>query len=352
MKASHWGQRPRLQRSLFVAAAALSLALGCGDDNTHELGFSRAQDLQDPSEDEPTEPFYSDADDFVGRWVGEADETLNFQLGGDGRLPLYQFPSGSTRFELELQRGSEGSGSALVGSLTFGEGAPLPPPTDPDVGYPPGTNYLGLLSYGQESQGLPTNEDQRLPPFERFPYTVSPVVWSIFDEAGELRDGLVPDGVLSMSFSTYELLDDWCRLQTPLGDDTSGYSPIDAPGGYEVRGDGTNAACNLFGEADLSQCPENLEELTGDARLAAEDCIRQGPVIGQANCDKTFLAGYCACSSSECWARGLFIGEQVSTYLMVRRVGDALVGAFKNEIFLNARNLPVPLGQVRFQRVE
>jgi hypothetical protein len=351
MKTSHLVQHCRLRRSLIVTSTALTLAFGCGGENTHELGLTRTQAFQDPSEDEPTEPFYSDADDFVGRWVGEADATLEFELGGDGRLPLYQFPSGSTRFELELQRGSEGSGSALVGSLSFGEGAPLPPPTDPDVGYPPGTNYLALLSYGQESQGLPTNEDQRLPLFESYPYTVSPVVWSIFDEAGDMRDGLVPDGVLSMSFSTAELIDGWCGLQIPVGDDATGYSPIDAPGGYETRGDGTDAACNLFGDYDLSQCPENLEELSGDDRLAVDHCIQQGPVIGQASCDKTFLAGQCACSSSECFARGVFIAEVVS-HLMVRRVGDTLVGAFKNAIFPNARNLPVPLGQVRFQRVE
>jgi hypothetical protein len=100
----------------------------------------------------------------------------------------------------------------------------------------------------------------------------------------------------------------------------------------------------LFGEWDLSQCPENPLDVT--------ECMQQGPVIGQASCDKTFLAGYCVCDSSECWARNLFIGEWQSSYLMVRRVGDSLVGAFKNEIFLNGRNLPVPLGQVRFQRVE
>lgn len=342
MKTSRSMQHARLYRSLFVASAALSLAFGCGGENTHELGFTRTQDIEDASEEEPTEPFYENAEEFVGRWVGEADAVLNFELGGDASLPLYQFPSGSTRFELELRPGSEGSGLALVGTLTFGEGPPLPPATDPDVGYPPGTNYLGLLSYGQESSGIPTNEDQRLPPFEAFPYTVSPVVWSIFDDAGEVRDGLVPDGVLSMTFSTAELIDGWCRLQTPVGDER-GYGPIHAPGGIEIRGDGTDAVCNLFGEPDLSQCPENAIDVA--------DCFQQGPVIGQASCDKTFLSSYCTCSSSECFALGVFVGEQVS-HLMVRRAGDTLVGAFKNAIFPNARNLPVPLGQVRFQRAE
>jgi hypothetical protein len=70
------------------------------------------------------------------------------------------------------------------------------------------------------------------------------------------------------------------------------------------------------------------------------------------------FTGYCDCDEVGCREAGTFgreglPGQEVMRdQLRVRRSGAELVGIFEGTTFLNARNLRVPLGEVRFQRVE
>lgn len=328
-----------------VSSVVPALLLGCQGSQTHELGLTQA-DLQRASarQSEPSEPFFTRYDEFVGSWQGTAEAALPLSEL-EQRPPTYEFPSGSARFALTLRRDVAIDGEeTLVGSLTFGEGEPLPPATDPAVGYPLGVNYEALLSYGGRATIAPNNIDRRLPPFEAFPYGVRSVGELIDPDDPWSGDPGPPDGVLTLRFSTTEIVDGWCQLQQAVPDGLGGFSPV--PSGVmtlESRGDGSNATCNLFGSACTGA------ETTEEERAACERA--DAPVIGQASCDATFLWAYCECSAEVCRAQGVEWENELDSRLLVRRVGHRLIGAFQNEIFLNARNLAVPMGRVRFELI-
>jgi len=332
-----------------TALAALLLA-ACQETEPRDLGFTEgaSQDLAG----DVTQPFYASSDDFLGRWIGQAQEPL--ALTDDGETRVYHFPSGSSQFALDIASRPDGFGGVeLTGHITFGAGEPLPPPTDPDVGYPVGFSYLEAFSYGANS--IAGNPDTDLAPFEGFSYAFT--IEHVRTD-GESID--VPDGVLDLTYSLSEPLDPWCQLQTPYPtqdppspvDDPYSYSCVDVRGsdGISVNGRGADARCEITAPSDTSACPENptLEE-----RLECEVVVAPLAVV---NCDKLMLCErrYCECNSVACGAAGAVEGLRtysVRDRLRVRRSGDELVGIFDGT-FLNARNYKVPLGEVRFQRVE
>jgi hypothetical protein len=127
-------------------------------------------------------------------WVGYAEQT--------------KFPSGSDQVVIRLT--DDGGGTFEVGSA-----ASLPPPTDPNVGYPSG------FSLAAAANGWCTG------PHEGFVYA--------FKNASltELR--------LSFSVDLGQLWTGWCALQTPYPDATS------LPGRYRCvpTGQGWGASANL-----------------------------------------------------------------------------------------------------------
>lgn len=80
--------------SLAAAACSSEDPVDIGDDNTATIG----QRLED----------------YAGNW--------------DGYAEAFQFPSGSDRLRITLS-------ATGTGSVEVGDGEPVPPPTDPDVGY-------------------------------------------------------------------------------------------------------------------------------------------------------------------------------------------------------------------------
>lgn len=331
-------------RSLQARAALgapLTLALAgalaaCADPEPRELGFTQsAQDLRV----EPTEPFFEPSSEFIGRWVGTAVEPL--ALSGGSSPPTYRFPSGSSQFVLDLRL----ENANLIGTLTFGEGEPLPEATDPDVGYPEGVAYDALFGYERQEQfedstaiNFYIQTSQIIPPFEGFPYRV------------ELTTGLginsepplVPDGVLSLRFTSYEPLERWCFLQTPFPSEfPSGYFCIPSTGGgLEFGSDGTGQSCKLWGPPILDGCLPDFSNIG--------ECYEQGEVVAELNCDKVTM---CAMSVCTCYDAGCTASE-TDERLAVRRDGDELVALFERTVFKNARGLSTPLGEVRFRRVE
>jgi hypothetical protein len=108
---------------------------------------------------------------LVGTWTGYAE--------------AYQFPSGSDSIVLAFAAGSDGG---IHGALTYGQGTPPPPPTDPNADYPP--------------TGWANHQFPWL--VEGFPFTV-------------LRPSF--DGTrLRISSQSHEFWKPWCELQTPTGD--------------------------------------------------------------------------------------------------------------------------------------
>lgn len=327
----------RLPHVLSSCALGLSGALAisaCQGTETHELGYTQSvQDLTN----EPTAPFFTPHSDFVGRWVGEAVDPLALGADPNGPPPVYQFPSGSTSIALSIVEGSDSNGwGTLTGSITFGVGEPPPPATDPDVGYPDGFDYDALLSYGFNFPGSVINYDSALPPFEGFAYELSIRTIGIEDGA--------PDGVLQMAYQTSDFVGSWCELQTPQPrpDGSSGPLPH-APGGYTSLADGTNQSCQLFGDIDVSRCPENPLDLPPEV---FDDCSEQ-PIIAEMSCDKIFLSQFCQCDALSCVAGSLID----SPAILLRSSGSGLVGVFDDASFRNPRGLATPIGEVHFRRV-
>jgi hypothetical protein len=58
--------------------------------------------------------------EFVGSWLGHAEDALG-DVNVDGTLPIYRFPSGSTRILLEVYDSEQ-----ISGELTFGERSTSP----------------------------------------------------------------------------------------------------------------------------------------------------------------------------------------------------------------------------------
>jgi hypothetical protein len=329
--------RPRSASKQSLATLARGLALAttlgaCGGGNDHMLGSTR-------DEDQPSEAFYASDDSFLGRWIGEAREPLAFGVDIDEAPPTYVFPSGSARIELELVSLRSADGSPAIGGwVSFGGGDPPPPATDATSGYPVGFNYDEFLSYGSPTSGAARHYEGMLPPLEGFEYVL----------ASTALDTGVPDGVLRVVYDPASYLDPWCALQHPHPQENGSFGVLPyAPGGIELLADGSNRPCSGFGPSDLSECPENMRELPRDEYLATyRACARSGAILWQMSCDRMFLSRFCSCDADTC--READPPERAR--LALRAGGDALIGAFENARFLNARGLPAPIGEVRFVR--
>lgn len=315
-----------------LRAALGVLALGaCGGDS-HELGFTL--------EPVPEAPFYTQGQGFVGRWLGEAREPLAFGAAAQATAPGYVFPSGSSRFLLEISPQPDSSDSArLGGTITFGEGPPPPAATDGTRGYPVGFNYDEYLSYTDPSAGI-QNYDDGMPPFEGFAYEVES---SSFDSG-------VPDGVLRLMYDARSYLASWCGLQAPhLQPDGSFAALPFAAGGVEHMADGRDYPCSAYAADDLSACPTDMADLPLEQyRQTYRACFKAGAVVYRMSCDRIFLTRFCSCTEGACSA-GSSTG---ASRVMLRTAGDTLIGVFDRATFLNARGLATPIGEVRFQRID
>ncbi len=346
MKRDSLGQMQRRWRSPALAAAllfALPCPLaGCRGGDSHELGYTtEGARLIDEDPAQPSAPFYTDGQDFIGRWLGQAREPLAFGIEDEEATPAYAFPSGSTQLVLDIAPRLRSTDPAkLGGSITFGSGQPPPAASDPDRGYPVGFDYEQYQSYEERVAGTADNYDDGLPPLEGFRYVL---------ESSTFAEG-VPDGVLRMVYNPYAHLQSWCALQQPqlLADGTFDVLP-EAPGGMDVgAADGSDRECAAYGSADLSACPADLETLSPDVYLDTyRQCVQRGPELYRVSCDKAFLSQYCRCTASRCNAGSRT--DQVS--LLLRVAGDGLIGVLQDAIFLNARGLTTPIGEVRFRRL-
>jgi hypothetical protein len=327
-----------MKRSLdtapFPALVAVVLSgaacFACQTQPDRNLGDSldaRSLDLAPPPE--PTEPFGVSPLEFVGRWVGVAEAPL--AMGGVREA--YAFPSGSTQFSLEIVASGAPDQAFLHGSsLVFGSGAP-PPPLDPASGYPSDVDYADI-AYFDRNIVMAAGHLGPLPPYEGHPYPVRELVLSNdfnTDEAGLL----IADGVLNLEFDTNELFAPWCALQTPQ------------PTG---RGEWKCVKGNSYGQSDVGECNVGFSNLSPEQE--AEVLESGASLLREAvDCNKLFLCKIevCKCTDSAC-ADDVATRRGTRGKLVVRRDGDTLTGVFSNAVFMNERQLPVPLGTVRFTR--
>jgi hypothetical protein len=170
-----------------------------------------------------------------------------------GHLVDKQFPDGSNALTLTIDFAP---GGQVTGTLLLGDGALLQPPTDPNVGYPPGNQ--GIVSL-----------------VEGFRYTI--------------LDGGFSGAHLTFQISEYEVWTQWCALQTPyliwqgsdsgppesMGPDV--YECLPQDGGVEFGPTG----CNMWNRADGALTPIDCGKL--------KFCGGPGPEV-------------CQCSASGCRA--------------------------------------------------
>jgi len=109
----------------------------------------------------------------------------------EGYAENYHFCDGSDALRMTLYSVSNG----VQGQIEFGDSPPLPPPTDPNVGYPPGMS--GGMG-GGSLQG----------PAPGFQYTM---IDASFDGV-RLRFGV----------ASREIYKAWCEMQTPIFDEVNG----------------------------------------------------------------------------------------------------------------------------------
>jgi hypothetical protein len=144
-----------------------------------------------------------------------------------GHLVKDQFPDGSNTLTMPIEFGP---GGQVTGSILLGNGAILAPPTDPDIGYPPGGT--GVVS-----------------PVEGFPYAI--------------QNAALVASHLTLQFAENEVWTQWCALQTSYpacpdgpGCDAGVYGcqappPVGSPSESEF-GWGPNGCGYFFPDGSLS----------------------------------------------------------------------------------------------------
>jgi hypothetical protein len=164
-----------------------------------------------------------------------------------GHLENHQFPDGSDTLTMTLDFAP---GGQVTGSLLLGNGAILQPPTDPNVGYPPGNTGAVTLVEG-------------------FPYTI--------------LDGSLNGSQLSFDFSEYEVWTQWCALQTPYLEDPDS----DADPYYECAQAPPKGGAAAFGSTGCGYA-------SADGGITPIDCGKLEL------CGEGGGSGVCRCTASGC----------------------------------------------------
>jgi len=183
-----------------VFSWALLTALGCSSPE-RDLGQTRdarADEAEGGEDcavsgavDERDAPQASYASDFVGLWIGQAEDALPSDEV-ETALPIYAFPSGSTRILLEVTRAD-----SPLARLTFGESPTPPSGTNPKRG--------AVLDSDAHVRRSGTALGA-LPPSEGQVYSAEPVASALdLERSGEDEleaTRLALDGKLVLAFST------------------------------------------------------------------------------------------------------------------------------------------------------
>lgn len=161
-------ERSRTPLSICAVLAAFACSsprrdLGQTDEQmSDEMRSSECEERGAPKADDLRRPQASLLSDFVGLWLGQAEDALG-DVDEHGALPTYSFPSGSTRILLEVSHAEP-----ITAKLTFGASEPSPPE--------PGVN-------ANRSGG-----DFALTPAEGLTYAATPIA-SAFDMERAAKDG-------------------------------------------------------------------------------------------------------------------------------------------------------------------
>jgi hypothetical protein len=198
-----------------------------------------------------------------------------------GHLVRDQFPDGSNTLTMTIDFAP---GGQVTGSILLGNGALLAPPTDPNIGYPPGSPGAVTLVEG-------------------FPYTI--------------RNAALVASHLTLQFAESEVWTQWCALQTsyPHPSGCTGAVPgCDA--GILVVYD-----CDSLWGAGVG--PNGCGYLLPDGSLSTIDCAK-GWFCNEPD-------GVCQCSATGCQVRSTSDFAHLDLVLADAKANGALSGPFGDD---------------------
>jgi hypothetical protein len=149
----------------------------------------------------------------------QATQALEQAIAGEwkGYIEGFSLPSGSDVIDIKLAAASDGT---LSGQMVMGTASPPPPPTDPDVAWPPGITSANMVGV------------------EGVPYQAFNINW----QAPRLQFSISRDAPWQP----------WCALQTPYPSSNLGYSCISADEVYDAQGQPVRDA---DGKCELNTTP-------------------------------------------------------------------------------------------------
>ena len=262
-------------RPSHVFVSAMALLAGCSS-NPLNVGSS-AQNDGGPAGKDETPASCEDGTQLaiVGTWQGRVDDTT--------------FRSGSNALRLDI---THANSSQLCGTITFGEGSPPAPPTDPNVGYPPQTS----TDTGIEILELILRRN--VGHAEGFPFRIV--------------SGRVALPRLRFLMTVNELWKPWCELQRPF---PIGSNPEQFRCAPNLPSQQTGSGCSL---------------LLPDGGLEPVDCVKWQlcSMSDPCRCDATG----CTAWSPKHWTIEAGVGDGTSVGTVsfdMRAQGDQIDGSYE-----------------------
>jgi len=233
----------------------------------------------------------------IGNTAVIGSQLSDYAASWDGYAEAYTFtPDGSDRVRLTIS--ANGQGTLEVGNLAL-----VAPPTDPNVGYPPG------------------NEDTKETPT---PPVWEGVLYPIYGaqvQTNRIQVGIKPNDYYAA----------WCALQTPFAFVAETSFDAGLPGlpglpGVEVQwwapvDGGAGAADAASGTMMYFACPFPPGGVESNAGTAAQMCDGENGLWGQAvvpvDCGKYYLCNsmVCACTATSCTSSpAMAVGSPPSQY--------------------------------------
>lgn len=198
----------------------------------------------------------SQADSSADSNSSGADGAESSPLSGtySGYVESFMFPDGSDNLVMALTFAADGT---VTGTVLFGDAPLLSPPTDPNVGYPPGFSDQVMVGVGAPSEG--------------FYFTV--------------LDGTYTSSRLRLEIAPPEIWKQWCQIQTTI---------------YPQYGATSDGSC---GPLDGYGCLPNAATVIGPSGCTLSSC--QEPTPMPVDCGKLTLCGSpspCVCTATSCTA--------------------------------------------------
>jgi hypothetical protein len=217
----------------------------------------------------------------IGETQAVGSKLSDYAASWDGYAEAFTFmPSGSDRIRVIIDANGQGT-------LQLGDATPYPPPTDPNVGYPPGVDSFQTGDAFIEGVLYPVHAARV--------------------QTERIQLGLKPR----------DLYAPWCMLQTPVTSSyTTGLVYFDAgayvhmEGGVEAGSDGgLDGATDAGDTTTYYNCVPTFSEGQTGSGASAQCTVftdQNGTQSEQINCGKyAVCVSSCACTATSCTARPL-----------------------------------------------